>query len=100
MWLDQVRGERHGISKEEVIDDATAEKEALMMGLRLTAGIDHQNWRKKFGRTLCGERTAFLLLQKSNVCKRKIIYRTTLLALKATREGFMRLNAVLGYLLN
>ncbi|MDD3182158.1 MAG: radical SAM family heme chaperone HemW [Alphaproteobacteria bacterium] len=95
-WLQQVMEKGHGLVEREALDVGTAQREALMMGLRLTAGIDLSAWFLKFGQPLSDnlsqERVACLqaqgLLSKSET------------HLAATAAGRQRLNAVLDYLLN
>ena len=88
----------------EEIDPATAQREALMMGLRLTQGIAHESVAEKnSARRLTGEENAFLAPEKIQQTRAaKIISRTDGVQNSQSHGGRFcsRLNAVLGYLLN
>ncbi len=94
IWLQQVLSQGHGIKTDETLDTETAMREALMMGLRLTKGIDLENWRKKFPtplpHLLPADRLARLEQEGLVAQNDKALY--------ATRTGLQRLNAVLEYL--
>ncbi len=51
-WLGAVGRERHGIDSETLLDLETRAREALLMGLRLTAGIDRAGFERRTGTTL------------------------------------------------
>jgi oxygen-independent coproporphyrinogen-3 oxidase len=95
IWLKQVEACGHGIKTSEMIDADTAMNEALMMGLRLTAGIDLEDWRKKFGMPL----TQFLTAEKLERLLHEGFIAQNETTLRATAAGLQRLNAVLGYLI-
>ncbi|MBW3097613.1 radical SAM family heme chaperone HemW [Pseudohoeflea coraliihabitans] len=59
-WLAQVGEQGHGIDEEEWLDSATQADELLLMGLRLTEGLDLARWRALAGRELDTDRVAFL----------------------------------------
>ncbi|MBP7252731.1 MAG: coproporphyrinogen III oxidase [Alphaproteobacteria bacterium] len=94
-WLQQVRQQEHGLVESSTIDAATARREALMMGLRLTTGIDRAGWLAKFGQDvsidLAPERIARLNDEGLLQC--------TATHFVATAAGRTRLNALLRYLL-
>lgn len=77
------------------IDASTAQREALMMGLRLTEGITLQRWQGLFSQPL----TVFLPASKLQKLLDEGLLRLSETALAATAEGRQRLNAVLRYLL-
>jgi len=94
IWLQETTAQGHGI---KVNDDLTTEasmREALMMGLRLTEGIDLANWQKKFGVPL----SQFLPSERLTKLKAENYIIEDKKSLRATRTGLQRLNAVLGYL--
>ncbi len=51
-WLAAVAAQGHGIATSEPLDAATRGREALMMGLRLTDGIDAASFAARTGTTL------------------------------------------------
>ena len=51
-WLAAVAAQGHGLSEERPLDPAARAGEALMMGLRLRAGIDRVAFRERTGLTL------------------------------------------------
>ncbi len=94
-WLRQVAERGHGLKVDEALDTLTAQREALMMGLRLVAGIDGAAWREKFG----GSVTQFLPSAKLARLRAEGLLSDTGDGLRATPSGLQRLNAVLAYLL-
>ncbi len=50
-WLGAVERQGHGGEAQEAIDAGTAAEEMLMMGLRLTAGVDLDSFRARVGRS-------------------------------------------------
>lgn len=100
VWLAQVNKDNHGLRLCDEIDPVTAQREALMMGLRLTNGIDHQNWQRKFGSSLTSDKDGFLAPDKIRKLEQENYLENNAQNLKATKAGLQRLNAVLGYLLN
>ena len=51
-WADRVEAHGHGSTPEEELDSPTRAREALLMGLRLTEGIDEARFFVRTGRTL------------------------------------------------
>jgi oxygen-independent coproporphyrinogen-3 oxidase len=94
VWLTQVKEKGHGIRLNEAIDAPTAQREALMMGLRLAEGIDLGNWRAKFGVSL----EDALAADKMRRLRDEGYLALSATALAATKEGRQRLNALLAYL--
>lgn len=91
VWL----GSDHPREVEELVLDEDAKQEALMMGLRLTAGIDKADWLKKFGTPLQTD----IDMMKCQALVREGLLVDNEAVLKATRQGRQKLNAVLHYLL-
>lgn len=96
VWLKHVAEKNHGLRVCDEVDQTTAMREALMMNLRLTEGIDLQNWRKKFGQSLL----EFLPADKIARLHKEGYVTESMEKLQATAAGLQRLNAVLGYLLS
>ena len=48
-WLEAVAAQRHGIAAETLVDGEAAAREALMMGLRLSAGIEAETFARHTG---------------------------------------------------
>jgi oxygen-independent coproporphyrinogen-3 oxidase len=96
VWLTNVNASGHGLKNSETLDQNTAQREALMMGLRLAQGISHKNWREKFG----GAPDAWLDAAKLARLKSEGYISDNQNTLQATQAGLQRLNAVLDYLLN
>lgn len=94
VWLQHVRDKGQGVRQGEVIDLATAKREALMMGLRLTSGLKQADWQQKFGEPLA----AFLSADKVERLQQEGYLLKNAEAFTATSAGLQRLNAVLGYL--
>jgi len=100
VWLRHVTDHHHGIRVEEKIDRTTAQREALMMGLRLVAGVDKDVWRSKFGVALADGDSAFLEGARIHRLVQEGYLANERKCLKATPAGLQRLNALLNYLLN
>lgn len=94
-WLAQVQAQGHGQDGQEELDQITAQQEALMMGLRLTSGIDCAAWREKFGSELID----FLPKPRVEEMLRAGLLLQTKTHLAATSSGRQKLNAVLSFLL-
>jgi len=94
VWLAQVKERGEGLRVWDEIDSDTAKREALMMGLRLTDGIDRAGWTNKFGAPienfLSAEKIAHLVHENYLVSGSE--------KFKATASGRQRLNALLDYL--
>lgn len=95
-WSDQISREGNGVQERTVVDAFAAQQEALMMGMRLTTGIDRNVWRDKFG----GDIVAFLPAAKLQRLSDEKLVTLTEAQLTATPDGAARLNALLRYLLN
>ncbi|MDP9127648.1 MAG: radical SAM family heme chaperone HemW [Pseudomonadota bacterium] len=95
VWLREVGMHKHGRRDCLVLDTLTAQREALLMGLRLSSGIASMTWHERFGMGL----DAFIPQQRIRRLADEgyLEYRPE--ALRATPAGLQRLNAVLSYLL-
>ena len=97
-WAARVEREGHGSTAEEVIGGADRAREMLMMGLRLTEGIDAGRFLARTGVRLADAVDADVLgraveagyLVQEGVQEREV--------LRATLEGRLRLDALLGAL--
>ena len=94
IWLQEVSAHGCGLKNSTALDCATAMREALMMGLRLTDGIDLAAWQKKFQAPLID----FTPAERLARLRQEGYIALTEQKLGATRAGLQRLNAVLGYL--
>ena len=95
VWLKNVADHRHGQRQNDILDQDTAQREALMMGLRLTEGISHKLWTDKFNQALpdfVGQSRIQRLTDEGYLINNADTF-------QATMAGLQRLNAVLGYLL-
>jgi oxygen-independent coproporphyrinogen-3 oxidase len=54
-WLERVRRRGHGIAETETLDRMAQADEMLMMGLRLTEGVDLARHEALGGRTIDGQ---------------------------------------------
>jgi len=95
LWLAQVAAKDHGQDVCEAIDLLTAQKEALMMGLRLRKGLDLAVWQEKFGSPL----DAFLPDEKRKALMQEGLVTQTEQSFCATEAGRQRLDAVLQFFL-
>lgn len=95
VWRQQVQERGHGALPPTLIDMATAQREALMMGLRLTDGIALPRWQAMFGQPV----TDFLPSPKLQKLLDEGLLRLNDTTLAATADGRQKLNAVLRYLL-
>jgi len=94
IWLQQTTQQGHGIKTNDDIGKQDAMREALMMGLRLSEGIDLQKWYAKFATLLPN----FLPVDRLARLQEEGYITQDSTTLRATRAGLQRLNAVLGYL--
>lgn len=94
-WAAQVTETGHGVQELTLIDPTVAQREALMMGLRLTTGIARKNWQEKFAADI----VAFLPAEKLRRAQDENLLRLTPTHLHTTPDGAARLNALLRYLL-
>ena len=91
IWLKTVNEKGVGTAKRRLLDDASRAEELLILGLRLTQGIDLNAIK---------ERTGIWLLDHINADQRQILTNAGFLKpskthLTATPEGLMRLNSVI-----
>jgi putative oxygen-independent coproporphyrinogen III oxidase len=93
-WLQKVENAGVGINQDIVLSAKEQAEEFLMMGLRLTDGIDLARYEDLAGQPLPTERIEFL--QKENLVTNK----GSNTKLMATPKGRRVLNAVTGYLCN
>ncbi len=95
-WLQQVQISGHALEMNSALADNDAMQEALLMGLRLETGISLAEWQEKF----IARMKDFIPDNKlrSLVTEGDLILSET--HLRATKQGLLRLNAVLDYLLN
>jgi oxygen-independent coproporphyrinogen-3 oxidase len=87
MWLTVVEGEGHGIISDEPLSADEQADEFLLMGLRLTEGIDPSRFESLAGRPLDRRRIASLLDEG-------MVERTAAGRLRVTKAGFPVLDAV------
>lgn len=95
-WFLFVKEAGRGSESVEEIDTETAMKEALIMGLRLAAGIDLEAWGEKFG---IGAIPFFGTEKVRSFTQEGFLTRTEK-TFAATKAGRQRLNALLAELLN
>jgi putative oxygen-independent coproporphyrinogen III oxidase len=93
-WLKQVKTKGHGVKTNETLGTDTAMREALMMGLRLTEGIDLNLWREKFQTPL----PAFMPSERLDRLERDGLIVRDEKSLRASPAGLQRLDALLTYL--
>lgn len=95
-WLAMVERAGHATRQEETLSRDDSFSEFLMMGLRLSAGIPRNAFRRKFDQALeaCFPATRLETLQDEEL----IILDEE--GLRASEDGMLRLNAVISYLLN
>lgn len=86
-WLDMVGTSGHGIAETEELDAVTQSDEMLLMGLRLTEGIDLDRWKKLSGRDLDADQVDFLT-------SLNLIERIGKNRLRCTPQGMLVLDAV------
>jgi putative oxygen-independent coproporphyrinogen III oxidase len=95
LWLQQVQQQGHGQAETTIIDTRTAQREALLMGLRMTQGINLSSWQNKFEQDL--------ICSLSNTRLEELAQEGLIAAidthLRVTLAGALKLNAVLDYLL-
>jgi putative oxygen-independent coproporphyrinogen III oxidase len=86
-WLDMVSSSGHGIAETEELDAVTQADEMLLMGLRLTEGIDLARLKKLSGRDLDAEQVNFL-------ASLDLVERIGINRLRCTPAGMLVLDAV------
>ena len=87
MWLTVVEGEGHGVVSEETLSAEEQADEFLLMGLRLTEGIDPARFRALAGRSLDAGRIRSLEDEG-------MVERTAAGRIRVTKDGFPVLDAV------
>ncbi|AOX16185.1 radical SAM family heme chaperone HemW [Kozakia baliensis] len=93
-WAERVEREGHGNTQEILLSTDERAREALLMGLRLSEGIDAARFQARTGLALedCLDPTIFSAALEENYLER------TSERLRATPEGRLRLEALLGAL--
>ncbi|AOX19144.1 radical SAM family heme chaperone HemW [Kozakia baliensis] len=93
-WAERVEREGHGNTQEILLSTDERAREALLMGLRLSEGIDAARFQARTGLALedCLNPTIFSAALEENYLER------TSERLRATPEGRLRLEALLGAL--
>jgi len=86
-WLSRVEAQGHGVADGEVLSAQDEADEFLLMGLRLTEGIDLDRYERMAGRPLSANRIS--ILRDENLVEPVGNSR-----LRATRSGMMVLNAL------
>ncbi len=94
IWAERVERDGQGLTADEAVAPEERAREALLMGLRLAEGIDLRRFEARTGRTLAQSVDADVLSR----CIEAGYLTLTLDRLAATREGRIRLNAVLSAL--
>lgn len=94
IWLEQVERQGHATTERRVLPPEEQAQEALLMGLRLTHGIDAARFREATGTALDDALDARGL---ADMIEGGFVARDEK-TLRATREGLLRLNAVLAKL--
>ena len=87
MWLTVVEGEGHGLVTDDVLSREEQGDEFLLMGLRLTEGVDPRRFAELSGRKLDESRISELVEQG-------MVFRTRDGRLRVTSEGFPVLDMV------
>jgi oxygen-independent coproporphyrinogen-3 oxidase len=93
-WAERVERAGHGLTSDDAIPAEERAREALLMGLRLTEGIDGARFAERTGRTIAQSVDATVLGQ----CIDEGYIQQTASRLIATREGRIRLDALLAAL--
>lgn len=95
-WLDRVEAEGRGLQAETAIDATERKRELVMMGLRLTTGINFADWQTRTGldvREAINHEAAQLLVKQGFVVMDER-------RLGITPQGALLLNSVIGRLLD
>ena len=93
-WAERVERDGHGLTADDAIPVEERAREALLMGLRLTEGIDVTRFAARTGRTIAQSVDPGILRQ----CIQEGYIQQTHDRLIATREGHIRLDALLAAL--
>ena len=93
-WAERVERDGHGTVEETILTSAEKAREMLLMGLRLTEGIENEQFLRHTGLTLDSalDQDTLRMARDAGYLVR------TPERLKATPEGRLRLNALLGQL--
>ena len=94
-WLGGVGGDRHGIDSETPLDVETRAREALLMGLRLTAGINRAEFEQRIGCALEAVINPAVVAELTSLG----LVVASIDALRVTSSGLPVLNAILPKLL-
>ncbi len=94
-WRSAVAANGHGVAEETPLAPVTRAREALVMGLRLTAGIDAANFAKRTGRALADAVDPHGLARLSDLG----LIASDAVGLRLTPRGRPLLDAVLGQLI-
>ena len=95
-WAEKVEKDGHGLTAAEIVPPEERAREALLMGLRLTEGIDVARFAERTGRTVAQSVDVDVL----DRCIQEGYLQHTPQRLSATHEGRIRLDAMLGALVN
>ena len=95
-WASRVEQLGHGLTRSEPVEPDDRAREALLMGLRLAEGIDLSYLQARTGRTL--EQAVDLSFLRDCVAEGYLEHASG--RLSATREGRLRLDALLPRLIN
>ena len=93
-WAERVERDGHGLTADDAIPAEERAREALLMGLRLTEGIDIARFTARTGRTIAQSVDSEILEQ----CIQEGYIQHTDDRLIATRQGRIRLDALLAAL--
>jgi putative oxygen-independent coproporphyrinogen III oxidase len=95
IWFEQVQRIGNGIGQDDILDTQQTGPEALLMGLRMYEGIDLRRFRERTGLGV----EAFVDPAILSECNAEGYLTLAGHHLRPTREGLLRLNAVLDRLL-
>ena len=95
-WLELVEGSGHGTGESLPVEPGQRIAEILMMGLRLTEGVDRARFAAQTGETLATALDAGRLADLAD----ENLLELDETGLRATADGRQRLNALLAHLLN
>ncbi len=95
-WLDLVECAGHGTGESRPVEPGQRIAEILMMGLRLTEGVDQARFAAQTGETLATALDAGRLADLTD----ENLLELDEIGLRATADGRQRLNALLAHLLN
>jgi putative oxygen-independent coproporphyrinogen III oxidase len=95
-WAEKVERDGHGLTADEVVPEEERAREALLMGLRLTEGIDVARFAERTGRTV----SQSVDLDVLDRCIQEGYLQHTPQRLITTHEGRIRLDALLTALVN